>query len=90
VYLFWLPEIIFSSYGYPKVAVSDRVAIEKSVGFQLAVPMSLDSIRNNYAQLLFQEVYCFKKLTSVLTKFETSVYYCNPGGTIIQFWRNSY
>jgi len=41
VYFLWFPEIIFGSYGYLKVAVSDRVAIEKSVGPQLAVPMSV-------------------------------------------------
>jgi len=53
--------IVFGSYGYLQVAVSDRVAIEKSVGSQLAVPMSLDFRRNNYTRLLFQE-YCFKIL----------------------------
>jgi len=42
MYLFSLPGTTFGSYGYLKVAVSDWVAIEKSVGFQLAVPMSLD------------------------------------------------
>jgi len=29
-------------------------------------------------------------LTCVLTKFKTSVDYPNPGGTIIQFWRNPF
>jgi len=38
MYLFMVPGIIFGSYSYLKVAVSDRVAIEKSVGSQLAVP----------------------------------------------------
>jgi len=58
----WFSGIIFGSYGYLKVAVSDRVAIEKSVGSQLAMPMSLDIRRNSYARLLFQEIYCFKIL----------------------------
>jgi len=53
---------IFGSYGYLKVVVSDRVAIGKSVGSQVAVPMSLDIRQNSHTQLLFQEVYCFKIL----------------------------
>jgi len=36
--------------------------IEKSVGSQLAVVMSLDIRRNNYTRLLFQKNYCFKIL----------------------------
>jgi len=62
VYRYWFPEIIFGSYGYVKVAVSNRVAIDKSVGSQLAVPMSLDISRNSYTRLLFKEIYCFKIL----------------------------
>jgi len=48
---YFFPKIIFGSYGYLKVAVSDRVAIEKSVGSQLAVPISLDIRRNSYTRL---------------------------------------
>jgi len=43
VYLFMVSWDYFCLLcGYLKVAVSDRVAIEKLVGFQLAVLMSLD------------------------------------------------
>jgi len=42
--------------------VSDRVAIEKLVRSQLAVPMSLDITRNSYTRLPFQEIYTFKIL----------------------------
>jgi len=44
--------------------VSDRVAIEKSVGSQLAEPMSLDIRRNSYTRLLFQQIYQFKNLVA--------------------------
>jgi len=52
----------FGSYGYLKVTVSDRVAIEKSVGSQLAVSMSLNIRWNNYTRLIFQKIYYFKIL----------------------------
>jgi len=42
--------------------------------------MSLDIRRNSYTRLLFQEIYYFKILLSLLTKCETYVYYPNPGG----------
>jgi len=59
----WFPGIIFGSYGYLQVTVSDRVAIEKSVGSLLAEPVSLDIRRNSYTRLvLFQEIYCFQIL----------------------------
>jgi len=52
----------FGSYGYLKVAVSDRAAIEKWVGSQVAMTMSLDIRQNSYTRLLFQIIYCFKIL----------------------------
>jgi len=60
VYLFMVSWDYFWLLWLSKV--SDRVAIEKSVGSQLAVPMSLDFRRNSYTRLLFQENYCFKIL----------------------------
>jgi len=48
----FLPPAADAQDGYRKVAVSDRVVIEKSVGSQLAVPMSLDIRQNSYAWLL--------------------------------------
>jgi len=53
------------------------------------VSMSLDIKRNSYTRLLFQEIYCFK-IFLLPTKCETSVYYPNTGGTIIQFWRRNH
>jgi len=44
--------IIDGSYGYLKVAVSDRVAIERSVWSQLAVLMSLNIKRKSYGMLI--------------------------------------
>jgi len=82
----WFPEIIFGSCVYLKVTVSDRVTIEKSVGSQLAVPMSLNIRRNSHTRLLFQEIYYFK----IFLAYWQNVKRCFPipVGTIFQFWRN--
>jgi len=85
VYLFWLPGIIFGSYGYLKVAVSDRVAFEKPVRFRLAVLMSLDIIDEIAIHGCCSKKFIVLKIDNLLTKFHTSVYYPNPGETIIQF-----
>jgi len=57
----------FGFYGYLIVTVSDRVAIEKSVGSQLAVSMNLDIRRNSYTRLLFKKIYYFKILLAYRT-----------------------
>jgi len=60
MHLFRLRGNIDGLYSYLKVAVSDRETIEKSVGSQLTVLMSLDIRRNSYIRLLIQEIYCFE------------------------------
>jgi len=56
VHLPWLSGNIFGSYGYLKIAMSDRVAIEKSVGSQLAVPMNLDIRQNQYMAAILRNL----------------------------------
>jgi len=82
----WFPGIIFGSYGYLKVIVSDRVAIEMSVGSQLAVPMSLDIRRNSYTRLIFQEIHYFKILLANWQYVKLMFITLIQGEIIIQFW----
>jgi len=46
-----LTENFDGSYGYLKVVMSDRLAIEKLVGYQLAVLTSLDIRQNSYSNI---------------------------------------
>jgi len=50
MYLFWLPANIVGSYCFLKVALRDRMAIEKSYGSQLAMLTSLAIRQNSYTR----------------------------------------